>query len=166
MSATAYCRHCAATIDETAAFCSTCGASQPGVAQPGSRAGASVRRTFGSSIRICLRNYVGFEGRAPRAEYWYFVLFTIICQIAADIVGVASGTSYGASGLGGLVALALFLPSLAVSVRRLHDINRSGWWYLIVFVPIVGWILLLVWACTRGTGGPNRFGPDQLPAEG
>lgn len=159
MSATAYCRNCAATIDESAAFCPKCG-----TAQPDGRAGASVRRTFGSSIGICLRNYVGFAGRAPRAEYWYFALFTIICQVVADIVGVASGASYGASGLGALVGLALFLPTLAVSVRRLHDVDRSGWWYLIVFVPIVGWILLLVWYCTRGTGGPNRFGPDPLPA--
>lgn len=164
MSATACCRNCAATIDGSAAFCPKCGATQLGAAEPGATAGAPFRRTFGNSISICLRHYVGFQGRAPRTEYWYFVLFGILCQIGAVIVGVIIGGSDAALGLHDLVGLALLLPTLAVSVRRLHDIDRTGWWLFIALVPIVGAILLLVWACTRGTRGPNRFGADPLSA--
>jgi uncharacterized membrane protein YhaH (DUF805 family) len=85
-------------------------------------------------------------------------LFTVIATIVAEIVD-------GITGLGILrtvVSLGLFLPSLAVAVRRLHDIDRTGWWILIAFT-IIGIILLIVWDCIKGTTGPNRYGPDPLP---
>jgi uncharacterized membrane protein YhaH (DUF805 family) len=66
------------------------------------------------------------------------------------------------SPLNSLASLALLLPSLAVAVRRLHDIDRTGWWILLWFIPIIGWIILIIWHCTAGTPGPNRFGQDPL----
>lgn len=152
-------------LDETASFCSKCGAPQAGAATPS----RLVPRTFGNSIQICFKNYARSVGRAPRAEFWYFQLFQMICGIAAYIVAAVI-TSENAiyptfNVLSWIVDLALFLPAIAVAMRRLHDIDRSGGWLLIMFIPIVGWIVLFVWACTRGTRGPNRFGEDQLPAE-
>jgi uncharacterized membrane protein YhaH (DUF805 family) len=63
-----------------------------------------------------------------------------------------------------LFGLAVFLPGLAVAIRRLHDLDRTGWWILLSLIPIVGWIILIIWDCTKGTNGPNRFGPDPLAA--
>jgi uncharacterized membrane protein YhaH (DUF805 family) len=115
---------------------------------------------FGEAISTCLSKYATFSGRARRSEYWFFALFEALVNIAAGVVdGVVNSSLIGA-----LAAIALFLPSLAVSVRRLHDIDRSGWWLLIGLIPILGWILLFIWACTKGTLGPNRFGRDPLAA--
>ncbi len=119
------------------------------------------RRSFGAAVAICLRRYARFEGRAPRSEYWWFALFTILASIVADILDTALLGS-GFRLLSELTWLALLLPSIAVQVRRLHDIDRTGWWWWIVLVPLLGWILLLVWACMPGTGGPNRYGEDPL----
>ena len=119
------------------------------------------RRSFGTAVKICLRRYAQFEGRAPRSEYWWFALFTVLASIVADILD--SAFLHGGFGLiSDLVWLALLLPSIAVQVRRLHDIDRTGWWWWIVLVPLLGWILLLVWNCTPGTEGPNRYGDDPL----
>ena len=120
-------------------------------------------RTFTSAIAICLSRYVQFSGRAPRSEYWYFVLFTIIISVTANIIdAIIFGLGY--SILSPIASLGLFLPGLAVLVRRLHDTDRSGWWWLLALVPIIGIIIVLVWICTRGTQGPNRYGPDPLGA--
>lgn len=116
-------------------------------------------RTFGNSVSICFRKYVDFHGRAPRSEYWWFVLFGFICVV---VIGIISRIVPIAGILLIILELALFLPNLAVSVRRLHDVDRSGWWILISLVPVVGTILLLVWFCTQGTSGSNRFGGDPL----
>jgi uncharacterized membrane protein YhaH (DUF805 family) len=116
---------------------------------------------FGEAISSGFRNYVGFSGRAARSEYWYWVLFSIICQVVAVVIDkVLFG--YGTSALEALVGLALLLPGLAVVVRRLHDLDRSGWFFLLGFIPLIGAIWLLVWFCTKGTWGSNRFGPDPL----
>jgi uncharacterized membrane protein YhaH (DUF805 family) len=154
-----------------------------------------------------LRKYATFSGRARRAEYWWFYLFTILLSIATSIVDAVIG--FPAVNI--LATLAIIIPSLAVGVRRLHDTNRSGWWLLApigvliptygvaiamglggalgglagsgaaagagfggaVIVLIIGGlavlaisILLLVWFCSRGTEGPNRYGPDPLGAGG
>ena len=115
--------------------------------------------TFEQAVRSCYSNYVTFSGRAARSEYWFFVLFqcviTLICWI---LIPFGLGRTFL-----GLFALASFLPAISVTVRRLHDTDRSGWWYWIGLVPLVGAILLLIWFCTRGTSGANRFGPDPLP---
>lgn len=112
---------------------------------------------FGTSIKTCLKDkYVSFSGRASRSEYWYFVLFTFICNLiasAGNIISPSLGTycSY-------VLSIIFFLPQLGVSVRRLHDINRSGWYYLLALIPILGWIVLLIFFCLKSNEGPNRFG--------
>ncbi|WP_419875402.1 DUF805 domain-containing protein [Candidatus Pristimantibacillus sp. PTI5] len=104
-----------------------------------------------------LKNYVGFTGRARRMEYWNFILFNIIISIALAIVE----TLVGLTGvLTGLYSLAMLLPSLAVGVRRLHDIGKSGLWLLIGFIPLVGAIVLLVFAFMEGEEGNNQYGPN------
>ena len=117
--------------------------------------------SFGGSVRLCLNRYVQFSGRAPRAEYWYFVLFTVLVGIGAQILDAA--LLNGSAVFAPLANLALFLPGLAVGVRRLHDRDRSGWWWLIGLIPVVGAIVLIVWFASRGTRGSNRFGYDPLP---
>ncbi len=108
-----------------------------------------------------LKKYAVFEGRARRKEYWMFFLFNILIAIGLAIVeGIVGSPGI----LGGIYALALLLPGIAVTVRRLHDTERSGWWILIGFVPLVGFIVLLVFMCLDGSGGPNKFGPDPKAA--
>ena len=113
---------------------------------------------FGQAIRTCFSKNSTFKGRAPRSEYWFFWLFTLIAVLVGHLIDDAIGTRF----IGGIIALGLLLPSITVFVRRMHDIDRSGWWVLLDLVPVVGWIVLTVWACTRGTFGPNRYGPDPL----
>jgi uncharacterized membrane protein YhaH (DUF805 family) len=115
-----------------------------------------------------LKKYADFSGRARRKEYWMFTLLMIVAYVVAmvvdGVVGIGGVGPYGLVTL--LVLLAFLLPSLAVTVRRLHDTNRSGWWFLIVFVPIVGGIVLLVFIVLEGTRGPNEYGPDPKEGEG
>ena len=111
---------------------------------------------FVTAAKTGLSKYATFSGRARRSEYWFFVLFQLLALIVAGIIDGILGTD---GGLYGLVALGLLLPIIAVSVRRLHDTDRSGWWYLLVLVPF-GVIVLLIWWCTKGTAGDNRFGAD------
>lgn len=166
-----------------------------------------------------LRRYAQFSGRSPRREYWMFVLFNVIVSIALSLLDAVLGlgghaSSYSVSGgssfaagagtsggiLSGIWSLAVLIPSIALGVRRLHDIDRSGWWVLApfllimlagisvltplgagpadalpgfgivftigIFVGGVMSVVLLVWACLRGTPGPNRFGPDPYAASG
>lgn len=112
-----------------------------------------------------LKKYAVFSGRASRREYWWFVLFSTLVSIALMVADLALGTFSDDAGmgmLGGLYVLLVLLPSLGLSVRRLHDIGRSGWWLLISFVPLVGPIVLLVFACMKGTPGANRHGLNPL----
>ena len=113
--------------------------------------------SFAEAIASCFRQYVGFSGRASRSEFWYFELFAVVLSIAGSIID-PTGV------VGGLISLALLLPSLAVTARRLHDTNRSGWWILIAFIPLVGIIVLIVWWATRGGPDANRFGPPPFGA--
>jgi uncharacterized membrane protein YhaH (DUF805 family) len=105
-----------------------------------------------AAISSCFRQYVALDGRAPRSEYWYFHLF---CGLA-----IIAGLTLRA--LDFLIALGLTLPLIAVNVRRLHDVDRSGWMIFIAVIPFIGPLLLLIWHCNRGTLGDNRFGPDPL----
>ena len=148
------------------------------------------------AVETCFRKYVTFSGRASRSEYWYFCLFNFLVSI---VLGFIDGFILGANGLGdkepssllsNLYGLVTFLPVISVGVRRLHDINRSGWWYLVFsislfFSLLFGFIQLLskgnfaygalgfavsfiiavsmiVAFCKKGTAGDNRFGPDPL----
>ena len=103
-----------------------------------------------------LKNYVGFQGRAGRAEFWQFALVNIVIGIVLGIVDLAIKSQI----LGGLYDLAILLPSLAVLVRRLHDTDKSAWWLLLYIVIFVGWIVLLVFACLDSTPGANKYGPN------
>jgi uncharacterized membrane protein YhaH (DUF805 family) len=110
----------------------------------------------------CMRHYADFSGRASRSEYWLFVLiFFIIYAVcfALDYNAIGIGPS-GIPPLTLIAYLAHFVPGLAVLVRRLHDIDRSGWWLLISLVPVLGSIWLLVLLCSEGTYGPNEYGPN------
>jgi uncharacterized membrane protein YhaH (DUF805 family) len=117
---------------------------------------------FVQAISTAFSKYVNFSDRAVRSEYWYWALFTLLIIIAASILDGALAIYVFVP----IVSLALFLPSFAVQVRRLHDLDRSGWWILLHLIPIIGPIWLIVWYCTKGTEGPNRFGPDRLAALG
>ena len=112
---------------------------------------------FVQAVQAGLRNYVQFQGRARRSEFWWWVLFQIGALIVAEILDSALG-HIGL--LYALVALGLFLPGLAIQIRRLHDTGRSGWWLLLALVPIVGGLILIWWWCQDGELGLNRFGVD------
>lgn len=103
--------------------------------------------TFGQSIVTCFKKYATFEGRASRSEYWWFFLFNVLVSIGTNII---SGT------LSSVYSLATLLPLLAVGARRLHDTNRSGWLLLLGLIPLVGWVILIVWAI-EDSKEPNRF---------
>jgi uncharacterized membrane protein YhaH (DUF805 family) len=127
-----------------------------------------------------LRRYAGFSGRARPREFWMFVLFLLIAftviSIVETILGLNAaehwvrrgpwmwGAGYRTNGgpLTGLFALGIFIPYLAVGVRRLHDTDRSGWWLLIGLIPLIGGLVLLVFFIMSGTRGANRFGPDPV----
>jgi len=114
-----------------------------------------------------LRKYAVFSGRAKRKEYWLFTLLFIILEIVTVVIDGAMGTLDPMSGYGiisGLTTLGLLLPGIAVLVRRLHDIDQSGWWGLIALVPIAN-LVLLVFLCMDGTNGENRFGSDPKATE-
>jgi uncharacterized membrane protein YhaH (DUF805 family) len=118
---------------------------------------------FKEAIISCYRNnYAGFSGRASRSEYWFFVLSYVLVATALSIPGLLLGNHAVLYVCIGLLFLAIFLPSLAAQVRRLHDTNSSGWWLLLLFIPYVGSFIMLVWFCIPGTKGSNRFGPDPL----
>ena len=121
-----------------------------------------------------LRRYADFSGRSRRKEYWMFTLLIILFEIV--MIGWIMAAAVAAEGemtamvtvpfvLLALFGLALIIPSLAVTVRRLHDQDKSGWYYFIAFIPLVGPIVLLVFLCTDGTPGPNRYGPDPKAGE-
>lgn len=110
-----------------------------------------------------LKKYATFEGRARRREYWFFQLFNVLAFIALLLVDGLTGTINKEAGVGllsGLYLLVTLIPSVAVTVRRLHDTDRSGWWLLIAFIPVLGDIALIVFACLDSQPGANRFGPN------
>ena len=112
----------------------------------------ALAMTFTESIKTCFNKYATFDGTAVRSEYWWFMLFLFLGGMAANVI---SDT------LGILFNLATILPTLAAGCRRLHDTDRSGWWQLIWLVPVVGWIVLVVFMVQEGR--PNRYSQG-LPA--
>lgn len=117
-----------------------------------------------------LRKYANFSGRARRKEYWWYQLFITLAIAGLSIVDammmgperlMATG---GFGPLVGIAALGLILPSIGVSVRRLHDRDKSGWFLLVGLIPLVGGLIMLYWYVQRGTVGENRFGPDPIGA--
>jgi uncharacterized membrane protein YhaH (DUF805 family) len=116
-----------------------------------------------------LNKYAEFQGRARRKEYWLFTLFNLLIVTGLSFVDMLLGW-YSLQGevgmLSGLYSLAVLIPSIAVGVRRLHDTDRSGWWMLMCFVPVVGVIVLLIFFVLDGTPGSNRFGEDPKQSAG
>lgn len=106
--------------------------------------------TFNESISTCFSKYATFTGTAPRSEFWWFFLFTTLVSLFLDAMRAPADDI-----LGGLFSLATLLPSLAVGARRLHDTDRSGWWQLLWLVPVVGWIILIVFFAQEGRA--NRY---------
>ncbi|RXK61888.1 DUF805 domain-containing protein [Lacibacter luteus] len=116
--------------------------------------------------KVVFKNYANFNGRARRAEYWNFVLVNFIVYIPLYILFIGGMLNeseiVGSLGMGvlGIFALGMLIPSLAVLVRRLHDLNKSGWYFLMYFIPLVGPILMLVWLFTDGNRFVNNYGED------
>ena len=110
------------------------------------------------AVSSCFSKYATFRGRAPRSEYWFFFLFVMIVYILLMVIGAVIGDPKIPLIVLGIFAIAIILPALAVTVRRLHDQDKSGWWFFIQLVPAVGGIWFIVLMCLGGTPGPNRFG--------
>ena len=142
---------------------------------------------FQTAVRTCFEKYFVFEGRAARPEFWWFALFVLLARIVLGIIDrtIFGGPvyhpammSYGMSEhgmwsygmwsygvwmpswrpLSGLFSLAVFIPKLSVAVRRLPDVDRSGWWLLLSLIPIIGWLVLLYWVLQPGRAGSNMYG--------
>lgn len=114
-----------------------------------------------------LKKYAVFSGRARRKEYWFFVLFNIIISIVLAVIDGVTGSFSPEAGmglLGGIYTLAVLIPGIAVSVRRLHDTERSGWWLLIALVPLIGAIVLLVFMAQDSKPGQNQYGANPKEA--
>jgi len=103
--------------------------------------------TFTESIQTCFSKYADFNGRASRSEFWWWVLFVILATLAANILNEM---------LGMLISLGTLLPYIAVIARRLHDTNRSGWWQLIGIIPVIGWIIMIVW-CAQESASESEY---------
>ena len=110
-------------------------------------------------LNVILNHYADFNGRARRSEYWYFTLVNVCISLVLSLLQQITGWNLFAV-LSGLVSLALLVPGLGLAWRRLHDIGKSGTNWFWVFLPIVGWIMLLVWLIRDGERGPNQYGPD------
>lgn len=105
---------------------------------------------FGEAVKLYFTNYANFSGRSRRSEYWYVMLFEFLVGL---VLGLLPALTW-------IWSIATFIPSLALSVRRLHDLGKSGWWLLIALIPLVGSIILLVWECTDSDPRPNQYGPS------
>ena len=114
---------------------------------------------FTQAVSAAFSRYVTFSGRANRPEYWYFTLFIVLASIATLVVDTTLfGVNNPFDPVSTLFSLAIILPSLAVTFRRLHDTDRSAWWVLLSIVPLIGAIVLIVFLCQPGTPGRNRYG--------
>jgi uncharacterized membrane protein YhaH (DUF805 family) len=119
---------------------------------------------FAESIRTCLNKYFDFNGRASRPEFWWFFLAQSVVWIVLDVLYRTTGSAVIA--IVELAAvLALLFPALAVGARRLHDTDRTGWWQLLDLVPILGFIVLVIFMAKRGDDGPNRFGEQPMSVD-
>lgn len=175
------CPYCGSELAENAKFCGNCGAPAPKEAPEFSQPAPQYQsyqqnnyQTYQQSnyqtyqqpaydvpvkqiglweaVGLYFTHYADFSGRSTRAEYWWIVLFNMI------INAVAAFLPDGLSWIMGLYSLATLVPGIAVAVRRLHDIGKSGWYYLFGLIPLVGWIFLIVWFC-RESEGDNQYGP-------
>ena len=125
-------------------------------------AGSGYRRKVDMKEAFVLffTNYVNFSDRSNRGEFWWFMLASLLISIVLSLIDAALFGEVGAEigVLSNLWSLAILLPGFALNTRRLHDIDRTGWWQLLIVVPVIGWIVLLVWFCQKPDPHPNRFG--------
>jgi uncharacterized membrane protein YhaH (DUF805 family) len=117
--------------------------------------GRGAEMNFPEAIKSGFSNYANFRGRACRSELYWWAIFLILGSIVAALLDLFGDSKF----LGDLFSLATFIPNLAVIARRIHDIDRTGWWKLLIFT-FFGLFVVIYWACQRGTSGPNRFGPE------
>ena len=123
--------------------------------------------TFVQAIQSGFKNYVNFQGRARRSAFWWWVLFYALLMVIPQNLAMGEamrGTMGVGTALADLLALGLFLPNLGVTVRRLHDTNRSGWWVLLG-ITIIGLIPLIIWYCQKSDLGPNKYGVGDTVAQ-
>jgi uncharacterized membrane protein YhaH (DUF805 family) len=116
---------------------------------------------FPNAIVSGFRNYVNGRGRAARSEYWYWALFVFLLGFICSVLDAGIFPENTVSPFSSVAGIVTFLPGISVAVRRLHDIGRTGWWWLIAFT-VVGIIVLIYWACQKGDAGPNAYGSDPL----
>lgn len=119
---------------------------------------------FGQAVSTGFSKYVNFRDRACRSEYWYWALFWGTVTIVTSIIDAVLDPNLQLATA--LFTLATIIPYIAVGIRRLHDLDQTGWWYLLSLIPLAGGILLAIWFMFKGTDGPNRFGPDPLAPRG
>lgn len=113
--------------------------------------------SFGDAVKRALTvNYCNFDGRSSRSEYWWYALAIFILSFVINLI---FGQSNAGMIVSGIVSLALLLPGLGLAVRRLHDIGKSGWWIFINLIPLVGWIIFIVWMAKESDMVPNQYGP-------
>jgi len=159
------CNKCHRDNPDDAQFCGGCGTSLnvSTITNTGVSSAELPMVDFGTGVKLGFQRYVDCKGRSTRAEYWWWALFTSAVALILIPIDIISGTHsllWGMGLLGGLFSLATIIPSLAVGVRRLHDINRTGWWMLLWLVPEIGWVVLIVWAIERGNKGLSKYGSD------
>ena len=120
------------------------------------------------AVTTAFQNYFNFKDRSRRSEYWYLTLFLFLAAIVLALIdiGILGFSPEEVGPLSTIFSLGTIIPGLAVSVRRLHDIDRSGWFLLLALIPIIGWIALIYWACQPSEAGSNRFGVGPLRASG
>ncbi len=116
---------------------------------------------FQDAVRTCFEKYATFNGRAARPEFWWFALFLVLANI---VLGLADGAVFPGDTrlLGPLFTLATIVPTIAVSVRRLHDIGKTGWWVLLHLIPVIGFLVMLYFYVQRSEDGPNEYGPPPV----
>lgn len=116
--------------------------------------------SFSQAVRMAFDSYCRFQGRSSRSEYWWWVLFVAILSFCIGIIESILGFSMTAvQTTSGILSLVLLLPGLGLSVRRLHDIGKSGWWILLGFIPLVGTIILIIWFAQNSQMQDNQYGP-------
>lgn len=116
--------------------------------------------SFSQAVRMAFDSYCRFQGRSSRSEYWWWVLFVAILSFCIGIIeGILGFSMTAVQTTSGILSLVLFLPGLGLSVRRLHDIGKSGWWILLGFIPVVGAIILIIWFARNSEMTENRYAP-------
>lgn len=160
-----FCRNCGADIPDNVKYCPSCGAEQASqyttYSQPGYQGGGYTQALpsvgFMDAVKSFFTHYADFSGRARRSEYWYVVLFNILVSL---VLGALISISRSFAFLSTIWSIGVLVPGLALCVRRLHDVGKSGLWFLWILLPIAGPIILLVQYCTDSQPGPNQYGPS------